>query len=267
MKFMKPSDFIFSAIIFCSIFIRKSISVWSLFRLETNLNNLLFNHGLLVQLNGSTVSECSLKCLMMDNCASFQIQDDLELCRLYWTYFLLPSTGTPSTGWKTYYSSGSCKKGHLYARQYGYCLHYVGQLTAIQGTDVCRDNSEELIKVDSREENVFVSELAYSFVNNTEGQGSNKLIIDGVFSNGAWVSLFGDRSSLIYTNFFKDEALGSENDRVNIRPSSSTHIAEYDWTSQPGLHNTRTILCRYYPKKFQIGKPQKKTVAIEYQCS
>lgn len=106
MKFMKPSDVIFSAIIFCSIFIRKSISVWSLFRLETNLNNLLFNHGLLVQLNGSTVSECSLKCLMMDNCVSFQIQDDLELCRLYWTYFLLPSTGTPSTGWKTYYSSG-----------------------------------------------------------------------------------------------------------------------------------------------------------------
>lgn len=106
-----------------------------------------------------------------------------------------------------------------------------------------------------------------SFVNNTEGQGSNKLIIDGVFSNGAWVSLFGDRSSLIYTNFFKDEALGSENDRVNIRPSSSTHIAEYDWTSQPGLHNTRTILCRYYPKKCQIGKPQKKTVATEYQCS
>lgn len=86
-----------------------------------------------------------------------------------------------------------------------------------------------------------------SFVNNTEGQGSNKLIIDGVFSNGAWVSLYGDRSSLIYTNFFKDEALGSENDRVNIRPSSSIHLAEYDWTSQPGLHNTRTILCRYYP--------------------
>lgn len=78
-----------------------------------------------------------------------------------------------------------------------------------------------------------------SFVNNTEGQGSNKLIIDGVFSNGAWVSLYGDRSSLIYTNFFKDEALGSENDRVNIRPSSSIHLAEYDWTSQPGLHNTR----------------------------
>lgn len=106
-----------------------------------------------------------------------------------------------------------------------------------------------------------------SFVNNTEGQGSNKLIIDGVLSNGAWVSLFGDRPSLIYTNFFKDEALGSDNDRVNIRPSSSTHIAEYDWTSQPGLHNTRTILCRYYPKKCQIGKPQKKTVAIEFQCS
>lgn len=106
MKFMKPSDVIFSAIIFCSIFIRKSISVWSLFRLETNLNNLLFNHGLLVQLNGSSVSECSLKCLMMDNCVSFQIQDDLELCRLYWTHFLLSSTGTPSTGWKTYSSIG-----------------------------------------------------------------------------------------------------------------------------------------------------------------
>lgn len=205
-----------------------------------------YNHRRSTQ-SDSGCRECSLKCLMMDNCVSFQIQDDLELCRLYWTHFLLPSTGTPSTGWKTYSSIGSCKKGHLYTRQYSYCLHYVGQLTAIQGTDKCRDNGEELIKVDSREESVFVSGLAYSFVNNTEGQGSNKLIIDGVFSNGAWVSLYGDRSSLIYTNFFKDEALGSENDRVNIRPSSSIHLAEYDWTSQPGLHNTRTILCRSYP--------------------
>lgn len=106
MEFKKRSDIVFSAIIFCLIFIRKSISVWSFFRLETNLNNLLFNHGLLVQLSGSSVSECSLKCLMMDNCVSFQIQGDLELCRLYWTHFLLPSTGTPSTGWKTYSSSG-----------------------------------------------------------------------------------------------------------------------------------------------------------------
>lgn len=86
-----------------------------------------------------------------------------------------------------------------------------------------------------------------SFVNNTEGSGSNKLIIDGVFSNGAWVSLFGEQSSLTYTNFINDEALGSENDRVNIRPSDPTYLAEYDWTSQPGLHNTRTILCRYFP--------------------
>lgn len=106
MEFQKLSDIVFSAIIFCSMFVRKSISVWSLFRLETNLNNLLFNHGLLVQLNGSSVSECSLKCLMMDNCVSFQIQDDLELCRLYWTHFLLSSTGTPSNGWKTYSSTG-----------------------------------------------------------------------------------------------------------------------------------------------------------------
>lgn len=56
--------------------------------------------------------------------------------------------------------SGSCKKGHLYARQYGYCLHYFGQLTANEGTDTCRVNGEELIKVDSREESVFVSGLA-----------------------------------------------------------------------------------------------------------
>lgn len=56
--------------------------------------------------------------------------------------------------------SGSCKKGYLYARQYGYCLHYVGQFNGIQGEDVCRDNGEELLKVNSQEESIFVSGLA-----------------------------------------------------------------------------------------------------------
>lgn len=109
MGFLKSSELVFLAMIIIPTFVGKSLAEKSLFRLQTSLNNLLFQHGLLVQLNANTVSECSLKCLMMDNCVSFQNQDDLELCRLYWTHFLLSSTGTPSTGWKTYSSTGLLK--------------------------------------------------------------------------------------------------------------------------------------------------------------
>ncbi|XP_061194732.1 uncharacterized protein LOC133202876 [Saccostrea echinata] len=99
---------------------------------------------------------------------------------------------------------GPCQLGYFYTRHFHYCFRYAGsnfrKSTSVQ---ICNERNDTLIKVDSTEENLFVSSLAYSFVNNSLGSKSFELILDGEkMTSGQWTSLFGNQEALVFTNFY-----------------------------------------------------------------
>ncbi|XP_061185609.1 uncharacterized protein LOC133193673 [Saccostrea echinata] len=143
------------------------------------------------------------------------------------------------------YTKGPCKTGYLYSRQYGYCLRYVGQLRGQEMIEVCEKNDEELIKVNSLEENNFVSGLAFSLMQ--DPIGTRRLLIDGLFSSGKWISMFGNGSRLIFTNFYAGNGIPEENHIITMFTGNLTHFSEFKWRSKSGKFLRRSVICRYYP--------------------
>lgn len=84
----------------------EELRVSSMFSIRDELNDIMFQHALLFQTSAHTLSECSLLCVNLVSCTSFQIHPQQMLCRLYWTHFLLDLIGISSTGWRTYSDNG-----------------------------------------------------------------------------------------------------------------------------------------------------------------
>ncbi|XP_056006133.1 uncharacterized protein LOC125657827 [Ostrea edulis] len=218
-----------------------------MFSIRDELNDIMFQHALLFQTSANTLSECSLLCVNLVSCTSFQIHPQHMLCRLYWTHFVLDLVGISSTGWRTYSDIGPCHTGYYYTRQFQYCMRYAGhtfdKTTSFQ---TCNDRNETLLKIDSAEENLFVSGLAYSFINNTLGRKTHELIIDGeMSSNGQWLSLFGDRSELKFTHFQSGYS-ATVGERAVMRPFDNGELKSYEWKSIPLRDSGRIVFCQYH---------------------
>ncbi|XP_056006681.1 uncharacterized protein LOC125660321 [Ostrea edulis] len=247
MSCVKPGAFF---LLVLNILISNSaeLRVSSMFSIRDELNDIMFQHALLFQTSAHTLSECSLLCVNLVSCTSFQIHPQQMLCRLYWTHFLLDLIGIPSTGWRTYSDNGPCHKGHYYTRQFQYCLRYAGHtFQKSSAFQTCNDRNETLLKIDSAEENLFVSSLAYSFINNTLGTKTHELIIDGEkSSDGKWLSLFGDRSELKFTNFWSGD-IESVGEGIIMMPYTNGELKGYEWKSVPLYSNQRIVFCGYHP--------------------
>ncbi|XP_062580394.1 uncharacterized protein LOC134242336 [Saccostrea cucullata] len=221
-------------------YLSTGIPISTTFFIRDELSDVIFQHAFLEQTGIRKDSDCAFLCLSSGNCASFQIHEQLLLCRLYWTHFLLDAIGSPS--------AGPCNRGYFYTRMFQYCFRYAGH-TFSKNTafDTCNDRNETLLKIDSTEENLFVSSLAYSFINNTLGSRSFEMIIDGErLSGGTWNSLFGNNEILTFTNFPATD-VASVNERIVITPPTNGELKGYEWKSVSLLSNQRTTICRYYP--------------------
>ncbi|XP_062599463.1 uncharacterized protein LOC134260977 [Saccostrea cucullata] len=145
-----------------------------------------------------------------------------------------------------------CRSGYFYTRQYHYCIRYAGySFTKESSFNACYSRNETLIKVNSGEENLFVSSLIYSFVNKTLNIASDikshQLIIDGEkASDGHWRSLFGTHEILNYTKF-EDGYTASTGRRIYMSPTTFLDLKEYIWKA--GSLNTykKSVFCQYQP--------------------
>jgi hypothetical protein len=73
------------------------------------------------------------------------------------------------------------------------------------------------------------------------------LIIDGEkSSSGKWLSLFGERSELKFTNFWSGD-IESVGEGIIIIPPTDGELRGYEWKSVPLYRNERIVFCRYNP--------------------